>query len=929
MKRNTRTVCLRYGGVVVVTALAVLLRWLLDPWLGDRLPFLTLFAALLLVARFGGRGPALLSLLLGAAAAAYFLLEPRFSFAVHRPEFQFGLVLYGVVGFVAIAVFESLQQARRQAEVKQRLLEREVVARQAAEQERADREELLRITLASIGDGVITTDALGNVTSLNAVAQELTGWTAEEALAKPLTAVFRIFNEESRQPVENPVEKVLKSGKVEGLANHTLLVGKDGTERPIDDSAAPIRDTQARVWGVVLTFRDISERRGLERENAERLSAARRLSALVESSADAILSQSLEGIIQSWNPAAERLFGYTAAQAVGRPIALILPAERTAEGEDLLARIRRGERIEPFDTFRMRSDGQVFPVSLTLSPIKDEDGRVIGASKIVRDITDRKQTEEALRESQRREQKRAAVLETVLRATPTPIWIAHDRECREITGNPASYRLLKMPEQGVVSATGPGGLARTRTFQEYRNGDPVPPQELPMQVAAREGVEIEGTELKLVFGDGDVRWIYGNAVPLRDEQDQVTGSIAAFVDITRRKMAEAALQEASRRKDEFLATLAHELRNPLAPIRTGVEILKLQLQAADADLHCKLDVIDRQVRHMARLLDDLLDVSRITRNKLELRCAWVTLAEVVQMAVETSQPLLEEGGHRLVLALPSQPVSLNADPVRLVQVFANLLNNAARYSARGSPIRLTASCDCAPTDRSASASCHGGEVVVSVKDNGIGINPELLPRLFDLFTQGTSGWERSQGGLGIGLALVKGLVELHGGSVAVHSKGEGQGSEFLVRLPVVLDQPGPAAEPPVQTPEPPRGAKRRVLVVDDFQEITDFLGEFLERMGHEVRRAYGGEEAVQAAEEFRPHVVLLDLGMPQVSGDQAARRIRQQPWGKDMVLVALSGWAGEEDRRRTREAGFDHHLAKPVESATLIELFAGLDAGKR
>jgi CheY-like chemotaxis protein/two-component sensor histidine kinase len=316
-------------------------------------------------------------------------------------------------------------------------------------------------------------------------------------------------------------------------------------------------------------------------------------------------------------------------------------------------------------------------------------------------------------------------------------------------------------------------------------------------------------------------------------------------------------------------------------------------------------VIERQVGQMARLLDDLLDVSRITRGKLGLRKAPVTLAAVLESAVETSRPVIDGGGHQLAVTLPPEPVHLDADPVRLAQVFANLLNNAAKYTARGGTVRLTA-------ERA------GPEVVVSVTDSGIGIAPEVLPRLFEMFSQATPALGRSQGGLGIGLSLVRGLVEMHGGRVEARSGGAGQGSEFVVRLPIAAT-PAAREQRPAGAQTPCAGGCR-IVAADDNSDAAHSLALMLTLMGHEVRTARDGQEAVEVAEAFRPEVVVLDIGMPRLNGYEAARRIRQQPWGKAVLLVALTGWGQEEDRRRSKEAGFDEHLVKPANPAALEEL---------
>ena len=369
----------------------------------------------------------------------------------------------------------------------------------------------------------------------------------------------------------------------------------------------------------------------------------------------------------------------------------------------------------------------------------------------------------------------------------------------------------------------------------------------------------------------------------------------------------SALKESDRRKDEFLAILAHELRNPLAPIRNAVQIYRAKGLSVP-ELQWATDVIDRQIHQMTRLVDDLLDVSRITKGKIELRKQRVELAAVVNSAVEASRPLIEKWGHGLTVTIPPQPIQIDVDPTRMAQVLSNLLNNAAKYMDQGGRILVI-------------AERQSGHVLIRVKDIGIGIPTETLPRIFDMFMQVDRSLERSEGGLGIGLTLVQRLVEMHGGTVEARSDGPGKGSEFVVRLAVaeVKDQ-GPQGA----ACEHEKGAApgRRILVVDDNRDVADSLGMLLRMMGNEVHTAHDGLEAVGAAAAFQPDVVLLDLGLPKLNGYEAARRIREQDGGTDMVLVAVTGWGQEEDRRRSKEAGFDHHMTKPVEFAALQELLA-------
>ena len=367
-------------------------------------------------------------------------------------------------------------------------------------------------------------------------------------------------------------------------------------------------------------------------------------------------------------------------------------------------------------------------------------------------------------------------------------------------------------------------------------------------------------------------------------------------------------QETDRKKDEFLAVLAHELRNPLAPIRNAAQVLKLK-GLTDPIMRNARDVIERQAAHLSRLVDDLLDVSRITRGKVTLQTARIGLDAVLASAVEASRPVIELAGHELQISMPPEPVFLIGDMTRLVQVFGNILVNAAKYTDPGGCIRLAARQDV-------------GGVAVSVADNGIGIPADHLPKLFEMFSQVDSALERTQGGLGIGLSLVKGLVELHGGTVEAYSEGAGRGSEFTVRLPLPRAALPNDREPVVDGRVPFR--KCRVLIADDNVDAALSLAEMLAVMGHEVVTVHDGLAAVESSGTFRPEVILLDIGMPRLNGYDAARRIREQVGGKNALLVALTGWGQEDDKRRAEEAGFDHHFTKPVAPDALEKLLAGV-----
>lgn len=432
----------------------------------------------------------------------------------------------------------------------------------------------------------------------------------------------------------------------------------------------------------------------------------------------------------------------------------------------------------------------------------------------------------------------------------------------------------------------------------WRTGQPFVGRALRLRLQKEPGGPVSESFIDIVYQ------------PVRDAAGTVIGIFAQGHDVSEQVRAVQALKEADRRKDEFLATLAHELRNPLAPIRQAVSLAKSSRLDADRRAWA-LGVIERQSSHMALLLEDLLDVSRISRGHLQLRLQKVRLQDVIASAVETVKPLFDRKHHRLDVALPPQPVALSADPLRLAQVLTNLLSNAAKYTNDGGHIELGAQCD-------------GVQAVITVRDDGIGLAPEAQAQIFEMFSQVAPAIERSEGGLGIGLALSRGLVELHGGSIAVRSAGAGQGSEFIVSLPCLVEQDAP---PQPAAPVPERAdAPRSVLIADDNRDALESLAALLSMHGHQVHVAADGGEALAQAERVRPDVVLLDIGMPGLTGYEVARRIRASDWGQQMLLVALTGWGQAEDQARARAAGFDHHITKPLDLERLLGLLAPVHA---
>jgi PAS domain S-box-containing protein len=422
----------------------------------------------------------------------------------------------------------------------------------------------------------------------------------------------------------------------------------------------------------------------------------------------------------------------------------------------------------------------------------------------------------------------------------------------------------------------------------------------------REGTAYE-VEVRHRRHDGVYRWFVTRAVPWKNPVGTVISWFGVTNDIHEQKEMQDRLHEADRRKDEFLATLAHELRNPLAPLRNSLEVVKRAGDRGESAEGARA-IMERQLTQLVRLVDDLLDLSRITRGRIDLRKERLDLSVAVNDALETCRPQMEERRHRLAVELPAAPVFVDADRVRLAQVFTNLLSNACKYTPPGGDIRVR-------------ATLEGGEAVVRVADGGIGISAEFLPGIFEMFSQAVRSQAYTDGGLGIGLFLVRGLVERHGGRVEATSEGLGRGCEFMVRLPVAREitpesrrDGGPGSRPAV---------RRRILVADDNRDSADSLATMLSLMGHDARAAYDGPDAIQEAATYRPDFIVLDVGMPTLDGYEAARRIRSEPWSNGVVLVALTGWGQEEDRARARNAGFDFHLTKPANPDALARLLAG------
>lgn len=972
--------------------------------------------------------------------------------------------------------------------------------------------------------------------------------------------------------------------KREYTGQEVVIERPDGTRVTVLAHISPVCNSTGEVCGAVNVLVDVSERRQATEDRAL-------LAAIVDSSEDAIVSKTLEGIILSWNAGAQRLFGYSAEEVVGGSITRIIPPDRLSEETNILARLRRGERIESFETVRVRKDGTFVDVSLTISPVRDANGRIIGASKIARDVSRRKRAERALADSEQR-------FARFMRHLPGLAWIK-DLDGRYVFVNDGAERAFGRPIEQICGRTD-GELFDPQTAAKFRENDaralasgggieaietlnhadglhhsivskfPIPgadgrpamvggmaidiTERVKIEDALREsesrfrhmadhvpaliwvtkqdscdyvnreylrflgrpleavqgddwvqfvhpsdrGAYVEGfreavaagtpfhAEFRFRRADGEYRWMRSSGVPRFTADGSLIGYVGCSIDIedakrssenlyavknaladqladlrrlhdmsvrlskslelqpileetlrtaaaiegtemgllslcdaqrTRleirasigfdetflaaannvepeggacracfvargrtviedveadpefaayREIARQAgfravhstplttrsgdvvgvlsthfrrphrptdremhlidlcarqavdfienarlydeLREADRRKDEFLATLAHELRNPLAPISNAFQFFRLDGDLSPTSMRV-LAIVEQQVQHLVRLVDDLLEVSRITRGKIDLRRETTDLASLILAAVETSRPQIEAAGHQLALTLPPEPIAIEADPVRMTQVLANLLNNAAKFTEPGGQIWLT-------------ARRENGEALVSVRDSGIGIAAENLPRIFETFAQVDRSLNRSQGGLGLGLTLARSLTQMHGGRLTAASAGPGLGSEFTVRLPTVRP-PARLRADDAETDQQPLPVKN-VLVVDDSESAQYVLSKLLDKLGQHVRATNQAAEGIAMALEDRPDIIFSDVAMPLMDGYEFARRIRLCPELDGVLLVALTGYGQDSDREMARRAGFDHHLTKPVSAASLRELLRRL-----
>lgn len=856
-------------GASAAVAAAVVLRLLLDPILGPAYPIATLFLAVLAVAAWAGRRAALFTTILGALAAARFLFQPRTSIWLDGLSNQTGMAMYLLVSTGISLLGGALHEARRLAAEQAR-----VCAAQATR---------FRSILQSLGDAVVVTDEDGQVEWLNPMAETLTGWPAAEASGKKLGEVFRLVDPSTRKTLEDQATLAVEEGAIIDVEEGAVLVSRDGTERPIDDRAAPVKGDGSNR-GAVLVFRDVSERNAVERALRE---SEQRHRLIAELTSDFTYHLRFVGdgrvIPECVGEGISKLIGGDLAAEGPDPCAIFHPDDiRTVERS--LARARHGRKAEA-EVRLLTGEGRPRWIRYLAQPVLDPNtGEVVGVLGAAQDVSERKSWEEALANSERELRRMADCM-------PQIVWAAG------ADGKVEYYNRRWYEYTGDLESGGPPVPSAPHLHPEDASRASAKWEE-----CVREGRTFE-MELRIRGQDGEDRWHLARCAPVVDGTGGVVKWYGTSTDIHELKRAEEARVESIRRKGRFLAVLAHELRNPLAPIRNALVMMRRKGLGAE-ELEEHRSMAERQVLHLSRLVNELMDLNRIDRGEIALQRRPVEVNSIVREAAAALEVEMGLRGHAPEMRLPARSPVVSGDAMRLEQVVWNLLSNATKFTEPGGTIRV-------------SVDGSDGRAVIEVRDSGVGIPSERMSRLFDPFAKTEEGVEGVQGGLGIGLGLVKSLVELHGGTVEARSDGLGAGAVFTVRLPVVsetlIDSKDEASDESVST-EAKSLERHRVLVVDDNTDAASSLGMLLSRVyGQQVKIAHDGPTAVALAKEFRPDLVVLDIGLPGMDGYAVARALRAAPEHRKAVLIALTGWGQDSDRRQSAEAGFDLHLVKPAD----------------
>ena len=787
------------------------------------------------------------------------------------------------------------------------LLRRDLLARNRAARDLQVQREWLNTTLRSIGDGVIVTDPQTRVLMLNPVAETLTGWTQHDALGRPLLEVFDAIDETTRRPAENPIDRAIAEGKISGFANHTLLRARDGREFAIEDSAAPIAEAGGAIQGAVIVFRDFTERRNAELAlaGAAQEISRRAVAALAsEQTLKTILANAPIGISMT-GPGPD----YSMVAMSSQMREWLGPGENRPSRELYRKLMPDGTVPAPamLPLFRAMNEGTIvrdeawvvarpgrrpLTVIVNVAPVRNTEGDIIGAVHTWVDTTEQQRLDRALQVTQSR-------LRVLVEAGVIGLMLSFDRDGNVAQANGALLKMLDFTEEDL--AEGRINLV-AQTPTEYRQIDIAAFAQVATAGACppyeKEFIRRNGERVSVVVG-------YARVFASADEY------VGFALDVTERKLLEQQLRQqadqlllADRRKNEFLAMLGHELRNPLAPLRNALYLLEADKQGQSSMVDSVLPTMRRQIDQLVRMVDDLLDAARISQNKILVERTVVDLKPILRAAIETVQPQINARGHRLDVQIDPRPMYVDGDSARLIQTFANILYNAAKYTPNHGYISFTA----APEQR---------EARISVRDSGQGIGPELLPRVFEPFTQADQSLARSAGGLGVGLALVRRVTEMHGGDVHAVSAGHGKGSEFVVRLPLVEAPAEVTATRPAAPLASGPSESLRVLVADDNRDLVASTSALLDLWGHQSHTVHSGNDVLAAALAFQPDVILLDIGLPEIDGFEVARQIRAESALGRARLVAMTGYGQESDRARGRDAGFDTHLVKPVHADLL------------